>query len=61
MRCNGKITEDILVDGLRKEAKEKRKKRSSEGEKKKKKSSCCTLGLSRRAILHTVDLGLIEN
>jgi hypothetical protein len=25
MRCNGKITEDILVDGLRKEAKEKRK------------------------------------
>jgi hypothetical protein len=61
MRCNGKITEDILVDGLRKEAKEKRKKRSSEGEKKKKKSSCCTLGLRRRAILHTVDLGLIEN
>ena len=50
-----------MVDGLRKEAKEKRKKRSSEGEKKKKKSSCCTLGLSRRAILHTVDLGLIEN
>jgi hypothetical protein len=38
-----------------------KKKRSSEGEKKKKKSSCCTLGLSRRAILHTVDLGLIEN
>ena len=50
-----------MVDGLRKEAKEKRKKRSSEGEKKKKKSSCCTLGLSRRAILHTVALGLIEN
>ena len=50
-----------MVDGLRKEAKEKRKKRSSEGEKKKKKSSCCTLGLSRRAILDTVDLELIEN
>ena len=50
-----------MVDGLRKEAKEKRKKKSSEGEKKKKKSSCCTLGLSRRAILDTVDLGLIEN
>ena len=27
MRCDKKITEDILVDGLRKEAKEKRKKK----------------------------------
>jgi len=26
MRCGGKITEDNLVDGLRKEAKEKEKK-----------------------------------